>query len=278
MLSLLRPAARPDFAPEAADLLSAVRSDLLARKGAPCSDDFKRRDLWSGSWKRDGRHKKALAGAGVVSAKCAWCERIRDVSRELDVEHHRPKVAVTEWAGQPLLVSDVPPEEIDVGPGYWWLAFSWTNYSLSCKACNQEWKRNLFPVAAPRAACLEGVERTEQPLLLDPCAPFRTADHFEWTVDAVMNGLTPEGRATIITCGLNRSPLVALRLKVAQDARALLKQLLGAIRRRDAAEARRGLQELGNLGSRSREFAGMVRWYAEKAMRREWHQIEGLSD
>ena len=278
MLSFVRSVAHLEFAGEALKLLGDVRGAVRARGGAPHSDDFKGRDLWSGSWKRDGRHKKALAGAGVARAKCAWCERLRDVSRELDVEHYRPKARVTRWDGDPDLVSDKPPREIDLGPGYWWLAFSWENYSLSCKACNQEWKRNLFPVRAPRPACVEGVETTEQPLLLDPSKPFKISDHFGWTVDALMEGVSPEGRATIITCGLNRRPLVAERVKLVPVVSNVLRDLVAGIRRVDTAAMNRGVGELALLGSRGSEFTSMVRWFAERSLRRGWDEIEGLPD
>lgn len=277
MLSLVRPDAPTDFAAEAKRLLDDLRPLVAKRQGKPHSDDFKGREVWSGSWKREGRPKRALAGVGALAAKCAWCERLRDISRELDVEHYRPKVAITRWEGDPPLVSDEPPKEIDVGPGYWWLAFAWENYSLSCKACNQAWKRNLFPVAAdPRPACLEGVEASEQPLLLDPLSPFKARDHFEWMEDATMIGISPQGRATIITCGLNRSGLAALRLKALNDLRPVLGTLVSSLRRQDAAAIHRGIGELSLLGSRSEEFAGMVRWFAERALLEDWEDVEGL--
>lgn len=278
MLSFVRPDAHKGFIAEAQKLLDEVRAEVARRQGKPHSDDFKGRALWSGSWRGEGRHKRALAGLGVLNAKCAWCERIRDVSRELDVEHYRPKVAVTRWDGDPPLVSDTPPKEIDVGPGYWWLAFSWDNYSLSCKACNQEWKRNLFPVREPRKACAEGVEASEGPLLLDPSMPFRTGDHFSWNVDATMEANSPEGRATIITCGLNRRPLVALRVKRMPMLMAVLHDLSSSLRRRDTASIHRSLGQLALLGSRTSEFTGMVRWFAERALRCDWERVEGLPE
>ncbi|KHD08572.1 hypothetical protein PN36_02120 [Candidatus Thiomargarita nelsonii] len=60
--------------------------------------------------------------------KCCYCERKRDLKRESDVEHFRPKAAVTE------------DKEHD---GYWWLAYEWDNYFFSCKLCNQEYKKKL---------------------------------------------------------------------------------------------------------------------------------------
>lgn len=277
MLSFVRPSPHHEFAAEALKLLDEVRGAVKTR-GEPHSDDFERRGLWSGSWKRDGRHKKALAGAGVERAKCAWCERFRDVSHDLDVEHYRPKVRVTRWDGDPAVVSDTPPKEVDLGPGYWWLGFSWENYLLSCKACNQKWKRNLFPAREPRPAHVEGVEATEQPLLLDPSKPFKISEHFRWTMGAIMEGVSLEGRATIITCGLNRRPLVAERVKLVPVLSRVLSDLVSSLRLGDTTARNRGIGELAALGSRDSEFTSMVRWFAERALGPGWGEIEGLPD
>jgi hypothetical protein len=278
MLSFVRPGSHDDFSTEAQRLLDDVRAAVMGRGGKPETVDFEKRDLWSGSWKSRGRHKKALAGLGRTSAKCAWCERIRDVSRELDVEHYRPKVKVTRWEGAPSLVSDRPPPEVVVGPGYWWLAFAWENYSLSCKECNSGWKRNLFPVREPRPACVEGVEGAERPLLLDPSMPFRVSDHFSWNVGGIMEGVSEEGRATIITCGLNRTTLTSQRVKLVPVVRGVLSDLLGALRGRNEQARRLSIGQLALLGSRDAEFAGMVRWLTERTLGHGWEEIEGLPD
>jgi hypothetical protein len=278
MMSFARPDAHDDFADEATRLLGEVRTEVTNRGGKPHSRDFERRDLWSGSWRAKGHHKKALAGIGRPQAKCVWCERKRDVSRELDVEHYRPKVEVTRWVGTPPLVSDKPPPEVAVGPGYWWLAFAWGNYFLSCKGCNSGWKRNLFPVRDPRPPCVEGVESTEQPLLLDPSKPFKVRDHFSWTVSGIMEGVSEEGRATIITCGLNRTTLAASRVKLVPVVRGVLADLLNALRWGNTAISRRSLGQLAGLGARDSEFAGMVRWFVENALRCDWNDVEGLPD
>ena len=58
--------------------------------------------------------------------KCCYCERKRDLKREPDIEHFRPKAKVTEDAEH---------------PGYWWLAYDWKNLFFSCRTCNQEFKK-----------------------------------------------------------------------------------------------------------------------------------------
>lgn len=296
MLPWVRPDPHPDFAADAKALLTALRADVDAHKGVPHSDHFKNREIWTSSWRRRsqpaGLHKASLAGPELGPVKCVWCEQLRSAKRELDVEHYRPKVAITEWAGSPSIVSDAPPPEIDVGPGYWWLAFEWTNYFLACQPCNQGWKRNLFPVDGPRGKCVEGVEQTEKPLLLDPASKFRTRDHFRWTVEGIMEPLSPEGYATIVTCGLNRRDLRVRRSKVARDIKVALDSFTTAFRQwreisrtQPLAERRqKDLEEkchaardqIERLGSRTEEFTSMVRWFVEERLGCTWEDLTGI--
>ena len=87
--------------------------------------------------------------------KCSYCERKRDKKRESDIDHYRPKTAVTE-----------DPEH----PGYWWLAYEWTNYLFSCKRCNQSNKKNHFPLltGSSRVASPKDDLADEQPVIINP--------------------------------------------------------------------------------------------------------------
>jgi hypothetical protein len=193
MLPWTRPHPHPAFQNDAQCLHEELQDDIL--QGKPIV--FTNRDIWSGKWTRRGQprglHKRALVGSMAETAKCIWCERIRDVSRELDVEHYRPKGEVTRWNGRPSHEVTEPPAEILVyATGYNWLAFSWTNYALSCKSCNQKWKRNLFPVEEPRAAFVRGVETTEKALLIEPGSLFQTSDHFAWDETGIINPMSEQ--------------------------------------------------------------------------------------
>jgi uncharacterized protein (TIGR02646 family) len=81
--------------------------------------------------------KNALIAA--QHGKCCFCER--KTGNDGDVEHLRPKSGWRQTAGGRLN-----------RPGYW-LAYRWDNLFLSCSACNQRHKRDLFPLvdAAKRA-------------------------------------------------------------------------------------------------------------------------------
>ncbi|MEM7205292.1 MAG: hypothetical protein AAF628_33865 [Planctomycetota bacterium] len=60
--------------------------------------------------------------------KCAYCEAPSQAVAHGDVEHYRPKSI------------------------YWWLAYNYDNYLVSCQLCNQKFKSNNFPVFDQRLA------------------------------------------------------------------------------------------------------------------------------
>ena len=99
--------------------------------------------------------KQALIEAQY--GKCCFCER--KIGADGDVEHFRPKAAVRQNNASPLMK-----------PGYYWLAYEWDNLLLSCSACNQRHKKNLFPLVNPnnRAAAHNDSINEEKPLFLDP--------------------------------------------------------------------------------------------------------------
>ena len=78
---------------------------------------------------------------------CAYCLAELTASDRGDVEHFRPKSV------------------------YWWLAFDFTNYLLSCSRCNRILKRAEFPLASGEAGLKYNDgrdEKSEKRLLLDP--------------------------------------------------------------------------------------------------------------
>jgi uncharacterized protein (TIGR02646 family) len=93
--------------------------------------------------------------------KCAFCECKVTHQQYGDVEHFRPKKGYKQKEGDLL-----------GRPGYYWLAYEWTNLLVSCQICNQKFKKNLFPLKRParRARCHNDDVTKEEPLLIDPAA------------------------------------------------------------------------------------------------------------
>src|SRR5262249_18557685 len=156
----------------------------------------------------------------VQHKKCGYCEMPLG-THPADVEHYQPKAELQElpedeqeWGKEGEGVFNVVgrrPRHVS-DSGYWWAAYSWENYLAACNRCNSGWKRNLFPIdEKPRTAPLQG--RQETPLLLNPFRGEDPADHLEYTKLGQVKALNDSkyGKATIATCGLDRSSLVQAR-------------------------------------------------------------------
>lgn len=136
-------------------------TDVATARKAAITKEFKktkRQKIW-----------KDLAPylARLRKDKC-WYSESKNSGSDKDVEHFRPKNAV----------SEAPDHE-----GYWWLAFDWRNYRYSCQWCNQRrvdtingtdgGKWDYFPVGLGsfRAQQEEDNCDDEEIELLDPIDP-----------------------------------------------------------------------------------------------------------
>jgi hypothetical protein len=86
-----------------------------------------------------------------------------------------------------------------------------------------------------------------------------------------MNAESDRGEATIITCGLNRADLVALRARTARNVRDEIERLRRVLRSREAVG--RHLQVLRELCAPASEFAGMNRWWVERTSGWTWDDL-----
>lgn len=133
-----------------ADATSAL-DDLRVKKvaGILKSEDFKTHwkifkfTLWT------QQHKK-----------CCFCEKQIN-EQDSQVEHYRPKAKVKTKTGNIIL-------------GYWWLAYKWLNFVVSCATCNRQ-KSIDFPLVDEGARVTQEIPLDaggglghEQPLLINP--------------------------------------------------------------------------------------------------------------
>lgn len=90
----------------------------------------------------------------VFHDKCAYCET-REVRSPYHAEHFRPKARVTikvAVKGNKKFKLQVCPTVDELGnvvehPGYFWLAYTWTNLLPSCNDCNTALgKKDQFPI------------------------------------------------------------------------------------------------------------------------------------
>jgi uncharacterized protein (TIGR02646 family) len=154
-------------------------------------------------------------GEKIYNPKCAYCESTSAVVASLEVEHYRPKKAVTEEPSH---------------KGYYWLAYEWTNLIYACSKCNEQGaKGNQFPVLGTRQFSEPMLNGTieydafranhddllvEQPLLLHPEIDRNFEQHFRFRYDGTIEGLSSRGEATIRICKLDRILLVKERRDV----------------------------------------------------------------
>jgi hypothetical protein len=186
--------------------------------------------------------------------KCVYCECYIGDFQHGDVEHFRPKAAVTDEVDQPVLGH----------PGYYWLAYDWQNLLPACEICNQPSKigdRKIgkhcrFPVIGQHAYCEAEIE-AERPLLINPASTNPNDDpskHLRVDPDTgLMIGLTDRGKMCIEIFGLNvRDRLVEKRRKACREIPALFQDLQ---RPPDDRECQETLAELHNIKMGKREYS-----------------------
>lgn len=155
----------------------------------------------------------------IYHKKCSYCESTVTQVASLQVEHYRPKNAVS---------------DDETHPGYFWLSLEWSNLVLACPACNgQGAKGNKFPILGSRVRSQHPFDETgnyvpgnlradqpphseELPLLLHPEID-DPDEHLKFTEMGQIEGITERGIKTIEICKLNRDPLLLERQKIVNN-------------------------------------------------------------
>lgn len=248
----------------AADVASAIKT--------------KKEPEFADAWKH---FKQALQSA--QKGLCGYCEGIVAGLHYGDLEHFRPKAEVRELHRNPALwgrevhgKSSVAKRVMKPGtlkPGYWWLAYDWDNYLFSCAVCNQQWKKNLFPIIGARNRAVG--ENTETVLLLSPFETFEPAEHFIYGRLGEIKGRSSRGRATVATCGLDRPSLRLQRQRIAAATHAQLDAVAAGITDAKLLKILRQLREDGRPG---KPFSGMVQAIFGQRSGYRWSQINALID
>jgi hypothetical protein len=163
----------------------------------------------------------------VTNWKCAYCEtRLGPGQGAGDVEHYRPKARARDGEGR---VVHVQRDGVEIDhPGYFWLAYDWTNLLPSCLTCNRRatdlssgemlGKADWFPTLNSFWACRPEEVELEQPALLNPWVD-DPAVHLTFDPETgIVGGSSERGRITIEVFGLNREQLLNDRRRAARDA------------------------------------------------------------
>ena len=87
-----------------------------------------------------------------------WYSECRLSGQFGDVDHFRPKSRSTDYDGRDIL-----------SEGYWWLAYDYKNFRLSCQVCNEGGgKGDRFPLKQGTLPAKKDKNNDEN-LLIDPC-------------------------------------------------------------------------------------------------------------
>jgi uncharacterized protein (TIGR02646 family) len=135
--------------------------------------------------------------------KCCFSEAIFDFDYP-HVEHFRPKGRIDQW-----------PKGASTYPGYYWLAYDWSNLFLCKSIINSGFKRNFFPLVAGTARTIDHkAKNIETPLLVDPSAD-DPRDHIRFRGDEPI-AITARGRCTIELLNLKHPDFEEARRKKLQ--------------------------------------------------------------
>lgn len=150
---------------------------------------------------------------GPFFGKCAYCESPL-TSQPGEIGHFRPKAKVRDEDDKLIQSVDESGKSIE-HPGYYGLAYEWTNLLLSCSSCNNTkgrgsekiGKGNRFPVKGKHAFTPAELVN-EEPLLINPASGRDQDDptkHFKIDYDTgVISSSTDHGNMCIKIFGLNK--------------------------------------------------------------------------
>lgn len=264
MIQFNRPPVNPDFASGSnSDIQRAKRrvQNAIANNQPPAFRSHWRRykDVFS----RNQHHK------------CGYCEHRVLATDFGDIDHFAPKGAVEELisAGrEENNLSRVTGRNRNIisSTGYWWLAYDWNNYVLSCKLCNTVWKLSLFPVRESPRQIPPDPAVPETPLLLNPFDD-DPVPHLEFFEYGQIRGKTDRGRSTVEVCGLDRTSLTMARREKAHIVFGFLKEIeaLG-----DREEEPKIFKKIYDMGRVENDHAGMVRSIIYHQLGFTWEEIE----
>jgi 5-methylcytosine-specific restriction endonuclease McrA len=172
--------------------------------------------------KKEIKQKYYISIDGPFSGKCAYCETPIPTGQYGDMEHFRPKNAVTDENGKTIEIENEQGQTIP-HPGYYWLAYDWKNLLPACEKCNRPnpgdatiGKHNKFPITNGHHASAPGEEKNEQPLLLNPLLD-DPEDHIEIDMNTGILGGDERAQSCINILGLNIRPGLCAARKDAYD-------------------------------------------------------------
>jgi uncharacterized protein (TIGR02646 family) len=172
----------------------------------------------------------------LFGKKCCYFEQ---KAERYDIEHFRPQSLY------PLL------------------AYRWFNLLVACQTCNQNHKKDQFPVGPDGNQVTEDSvdpasrDENDEALLLDPC-DLDPINHLTFREGRAL-GITQKGRTTVRVCQLNRDFLVESRQEYLVAIRTIVLAYHRAKQKNDTYQVVNQGANLERLSRDQARFAGMVR-------------------
>ena len=199
------------------------------------------------------KYKSSLYGSPAVkdklkslqNDKCCFCEATVSHVSHGDVEHYRPKAGWIQKEKDKL-----------TKPGYYWVAYDFTNLFLSCQICNQKFKRNYFPLANPAKRAKNHKQKIsgEKPLIIDPGKDDPTKFlSFNKEVIVPINNNT-KGLETIKRTGLNRREILKNRFEYLETF-----SILADIARKNLPDSAKARAHFKKVSKPDRIYSLMIR-------------------
>jgi hypothetical protein len=223
--------------------------------------------------------------AKAQHGKCGYCEMRVIGGQNGDVEHFYPKGEVwhlhpdpQRWGREKDWASTVVGREriVFCDQGYWWLAYDWSNYLLSCAVCNEYWKLSYFPVGNDPRNRPPVKGKPENALLLNPFDKKENPTkhlRFDNLGQIKPKNGSVHGFETIRTCGLDRESLRFARMEKAMSSYFLLARLF---KTDDAEEISQILCDFFKLGDDRFVHSGMVQSIFEDYSGMSWADLEKI--
>lgn len=231
----------------------------LLEKGAEATSDLQRKVIAGRSLESNDFNKNIYAATDVKrqllddqKRKCAYCERFLNGDFGA-VEHFRPKGGYQQTK-----------EDTLHKPGYYWLAYDWSNLLFSCSECNTRYKRNLFPLTddAQRDIAHEDISR-ERPLLLNPATDNleEIIEFNRWIISAKASVDIDRAEETIALLKLNDRNDLVKRRRDAWNAYQKMSVVLSIAEKQGNEELiALASKQMAEIKSESSEFTGMYKY------------------
>lgn len=175
--------------------------------------------------------------------KCCFCERKVSAGEPGHIEHYRPKGGYKKDDATKL-----------VKPGYYWLAYDFSNLYFSCNRCNSSYKKNYFPLAdeTQRATNHTANIANEDPLIINPSID--ASPHLIFKREKVKSkNNSVKGKETIKRTGLNRKLLSQERLEYLK-----LLDTLAKVARGTSPESAEAKSHFKRISKKENVFSYMV--------------------